>query len=114
MRHTCQGSCVGCKYLYQEGTGYSNYTWENDDVRCALDKNSNLPCERPEGWAHQTPEQDQWWATKNSRCESFVPGPYVALDVEGDDGPADHTADAAQIAIICEHSGRQPHSRGER
>ena len=38
-------SCVGCKFLYSEGKGYSNYTWEETEVRCAKDKNPNLPAE---------------------------------------------------------------------
>jgi hypothetical protein len=101
-------SCVGCKWLYQEGTGYSNYTWENDDVRCALDRNPNLTAERPSDW-NQDAATDNWPATNRSRCDRYAPGEYVALDVDGEDGPADKTTDEDQIRLICEHSGRKPH-----
>ena len=40
-------SCVGCKYLYGQGHGYSNYTWEETTVRCALDRNQALSMSLP-------------------------------------------------------------------
>lgn len=96
-------SCVGCKFLYAEGDGYSNYTWLSDEVRCAKDKNPNLPAEWCEDW---TPEKDNWPKTKDSRCELYAVGVQVVLDVEGEDGPANYTQDEEAIDAICAHSGR--------
>ncbi len=96
-------SCVGCKFLYSEGQGYSNYTWEDTEVRCAKDKNQNLPA--PEG-CDWTPHCDNWPKTNASRCELYAAGEMVALDVDGDDGPATYTQDEEAIAAICAHSGR--------
>lgn len=96
-------SCVGCKYLYSEGQGYSNYTWEETEVRCAKDKNLNLPADKAYDW---TPESDNWPKTKDSRCDLYAPGEMVALDVDGEDGPADYTQDEDAITTICTHSGR--------
>lgn len=102
-------SCVGCKYLYSEGSGYSNYTWEETDVRCAKDRNPHLPADEPYDWKK---EPDNWPMTKDSRCELYAPGEMVALDVDGEDGPADYTEDAEAIAAICAHCERKPHGYG--
>lgn len=100
-------SCVGCKFLYSEGTGYSNYTWEADDVKCAKDRAPKLPDEKPYDW-NQDAVNDNWAATKDSRCELYAEGTFVALDVDGDDGPADTSTDQEQIDAICAHTGRKP------
>lgn len=96
-------SCVGCKFLYAIGEGYSNYTWYSDDVRCAKAKNQNLPAKWPEDWK---PESDNWPKTKDSRCELYADGKMVILDVDGDDGPADYIQDEETISAICADSGR--------
>lgn len=96
-------SCVGCKFLYSVGTGYSNYTWESDDVCCAKDRNPNLPADRPYDWKQ---EDDNWPKTNSSRCELYALGEMVAMDVAGEDGPADYTSDEEAITAICEHSQR--------
>lgn len=101
-------SCVGCKFLYSEGNGYSNWTWEGDDVRCAKDRNPNLPDEKPYDW-RQAPDADNWAKTKESRCELYAEGTFIGLDVDGEDGPADSSTDQEQIDAICAHSGRKPH-----
>lgn len=99
-------SCVGCKFLYTVGTGYSNWTHLDDEVNCAKDRNQNLPADEPDDWDEAN---DNWPMTKNARCELYSPGVKVALDVEGADGPADHTCDEEAITAICAHSGREPH-----
>lgn len=101
-------SCVGCKFLYSQGNGYSNWTWESDDVHCAKDRNPNLGAEKPYDWK-QDAEADNWPKTNESRCELYAPGEFVALDVDGEDGPADQSKDAEQIAAIVAHSGRPEH-----
>lgn len=95
-------SCIGCRFLYTVGYGYSNYTWVETSVECAKNKNKNLPSDKPEDWN----EEDNWPATMNSRCELYAPGKQVALDVDGNNGPADYTQDEEVISAICEHTGR--------
>lgn len=104
-------SCVGCKYLYSQGDGYSNYTWMDTYVMCAKDKNPNLAdggAQEPSDWNHNS-ENDNWGMTSKSRCELYAPGVFVELDVEGENSPADESEDEEQIKAICEHSGREPH-----
>ena len=98
-------SCVGCKYLYSEAIGYSNYTWEDNEARCAKDRNDNLPASIPFGWIK---ELDNWIATKGSRCVLYSPldRRMVAMDVDGEDGPGDFTHDEEAILAILKHSGR--------
>lgn len=100
-------SCVGCKFLYGQGEGYSNYTWMETLVHCALNKNPALnEAEEPYDWVK---EPDNWPKTRNGRCESYSEGPYMTLDVDGDDGPADFTDDAEAIEAICKSSNRKAH-----
>lgn len=99
-------SCVGCKFLYAEKAGYSDYSWAETYVRCALDKNSHLKAgcvQEPFDW---NKDPDNWPATRDSRCEMYVPGVYVTLDVDRADGPADYSPDEQQIQAICKHAGR--------
>ncbi len=96
-------SCVGCKFLYSEGLYYSNYTWEATEVRCAKNRNPNLPMEESDDW---TPHDDNWPATNASRCELYAPGVMVKMDVDGYDGPASFTQDEEAIETICKHCGR--------
>ena len=98
-------SCVGCKFLYTEGFGYSNYTWEETSVKCARNKNPNLPSDEPYDW-NENEKGDNWPATNSSRCELYAAGPKVCLDVDCENGPADETSDEEAIVAICEHSGR--------
>jgi hypothetical protein len=104
-------SCIGCKYLYSEGIGYSNYTWMATEVRCAKNRNNNLPAEEP---YNRKKQPDNWSATKDSRCELYsvlLTGEMVAMDVDGEDGPADFTQDEEAIVAICVHSGRLRNGR---
>ena len=101
-------SCVGCKFLYSHGEGYSNWTWMDTIVNCALDRNPNLI----NGQAYLTcdwirdAEKDNWPQTNTSRCEKYDKGVFVELDVDGDNGPADESQDEEQILAICKHSNR--------
>lgn len=104
MRGVNEKSCVGCKFLYSEGIAYSNYTWEVTEVRCAKDKNQNLPGYEPDDW---TPANDNWLKTSDSRCELYAFGEMVELDVDGENGPADFSTDEEAIAAICAHSKRE-------
>lgn len=97
-------SCVGCKFLYGHGTGYSNWTWLDTDICCAKDKNPNLPADQPSDWNMQS---DNWKYTADSRCELYSPGEFFTLDIDGEDSPDEYTNDEEAIVAICAHSGRK-------
>ena len=91
-------SCVGCKFLYMQDTGYSNYTVEGTDAICAKGRNPNLGAEVPYDWK-QNP--DNWSATNESRCELYEFSEItVSLDVDGECKAAAQTDDAEVIAAI--------------
>lgn len=75
-------SCVGCKFLFLQDKGYSNYTVEETEVHCLLGLNSKLPDQQP--WDGLSDENDLWEATRNGRCSHYGPGPQVRLDVDGE------------------------------
>jgi hypothetical protein len=78
------------------------------EVRCAKDKNPNLPGEKACDWNMVS---DNWPATKASRCVLYAKGPMVELDVDQENGPADFTDDEVAIKAIMDHSGRGRHGR---
>lgn len=94
-------SCVGCKFLWADGSGYSDYTWMNTDVQCAKELNPNLPVAQPYDWTHDA-ANDNLEATKNGRCAAFSPGPYITVSPDGywDDEPID---DEQKLAIGREY-----------
>lgn len=85
-----KGSCVGCKFLFGDGEGYSDYTWMSTDVRCAKESNPNLPVSQPYDW-NQNEAADNLPATQDSRCATFSPGPYITVSPDGywDSEPVD-------------------------
>ena len=94
-------SCLGCKFLYGNGTGYSNYIWMETYLECSLDMNDNLkevemPCEFPGQVV------DEFIPTKNSRCKLFSPGEFIILSPDRDDDLSDYL-DREQIDIILNH-----------
>lgn len=99
-------SCVGCKFLYGDGSGYSNYTWMDTFVRCALGKNPKLTerHDEPEGFAAKAPQdtEDKWPPTMNGRCERYASGVYIVLDPDREEYPGDTKgADDEQVRAIC-------------
>ena len=92
-----ENSCVGCKFLYLQDTGYSNYTVLDTDVNCAIGRNVHLPAEMPYDWQE---DPDNWPATQDSRCERYVLGNQVHLDVEGEVSAKDCTDDPEVIDAI--------------
>ena len=98
-------SCQGCKFLYMQDDGYSNWTVEETTVSCALDLNKDLPARDP--WDRKT-DPDNWPATMYGRCNRFEEGPQVHLDVEGEDHVEDQTQDADVVAAVLKSSGRDP------
>lgn len=108
MRHTEEvfnDSCIGCKYLYSIGLGYSNYTLLDTEIRCAKNKNKYLPAHEPCDWVFDG-VTDNWEKTNSGRCELYAAGVMVKLDVDGEDGPADYIDDKDVIESICNDSGR--------
>lgn len=97
-------SCIGCKFLYLQDMGYSNYTVTDTEVRCAKGNNSNLPSLEPCNW-NWNAENDNWPDTNSSRCDIYAHGELVHLDVDGDDSPSDFTSDSEAIAAICADAG---------
>jgi hypothetical protein len=91
--------------LYKQDAGYSNYTVEETEVRCALGCNPLLPAVEPYDW-EPTPN-DNWAATQATRCERYAEGPLVVLDVDGENTVAEQTDDPEQRAAICKDSGRE-------
>jgi len=91
-------SCLGCKFLFSQDLGYSNYTVEETEIRCAKNRNSNLPASEPYDWKRG---EDNWPATQGSRCELYAPGEMVHLDVEGEDTVDSQTTDREVIDAIA-------------
>jgi len=90
-------SCVGCKFLWADGSGYSDYTWMDTDVKCAKERNTRLPFSEPYDWIK---EPDNLPETMESRCELYSPGPYITIspDGEADDKPIDEEQSIAITA----------------
>lgn len=106
-------SCVGCKFLYLLGSGYSNYTWECDYVCCALNLNDKLgSIEKPFDWKDTDPAKDNWPATMNGRCERYAPGERIHLDVDGDDDLRDEGEDFEALVAVLDDSKRALLGRG--
>ena len=93
-----QLSCWGCKFLYAQEDGYSNYTVMETAIKCALKHNKNLPADEPYDWKPEP--HDNWPATMTSRCERYAPGVFVRLDVDGEEPARSQTSDEEQIAAI--------------
>jgi hypothetical protein len=97
-------SCQGCKFLYLQDSGYSNYTVEETEVNCALDLNKDLPARDP--WDRKD-DPDNWPATMYGRCNRFEEGPQVHLDVDGEDSIDAQTEDEEARRAISLHTGRE-------
>lgn len=96
-------SCVGCKFLYEQDSGYSNYTVMDTSVVCAKDLNKDLPSDEPYDWRK---EPDNWPKTMYGRCDQYAVGPSIHLDVDGEDYVEDQTEDAEVREAILKSSGR--------
>ena len=86
-------SCISCKFLIARDDGYSNWTVENTDAHCLLNKNPALPAQIPDDicgyltrYQWVKPEVDKWHATKDKRCDKYQQGDEVPikLDVDGE------------------------------
>jgi hypothetical protein len=95
-------SCADCKFLYLQDDGYSNWTVEDTQVVCALDKNPELPASMPYDWEWGSDGQDNWPKTNRGRCDRYDQraGDWVHLDVDGEARVEDYTSDPEVIAAI--------------
>ena len=94
-----QTSCIGCKFLFFQDRGYSNFTVEETDVCCALNLNANLPAGMPYDW--NCGDEDNWPKTDNSRCERYEHSNCaVHLDVDGEHPVESQTDDQELIDAI--------------
>lgn len=96
-------SCIGCKFLCGDGSGYSNYTWMETYVCCALEKNPallNQQHEEPDGWGDLMPENDTWEPTATGRCDLYGVGTYWVADPDREDRPVNELTDPEQIAAL--------------
>lgn len=93
-------SCVGCKFLFFQDRGYSNYTVEETDTCCALGLNADLPANAPYNWTASGGE-DNWPKTNNSRCERYEHSDItIHLDVDGEHPVEQQTGDSEVIDAI--------------
>lgn len=101
-------SCVGCKFLWADGDGYSDWTWMETYTRCARGKNPLLTGDvnQPYDW---TKEPDNFPATMSGRCDLYSPGPYITISPDGE--PDDEPIDDEQRAAIVESCGRDVWSK---
>lgn len=72
-------SCFGCKFLYGDGDGYSDWTWLETDVSCALNNNPQLP--KSECYDMGIEEMLE---KIGGRCEQYSPGPYITISPDGE------------------------------
>lgn len=97
-------SCVGCKFLYTQDHGYSNYTVEETSVHCALNRNPNLSEEELRPWDWNQGD-DNWPATKDSRCERYATGDQIHFDVDGEDTLESQTSDPELLEAFSPSGG---------
>lgn len=92
-------SCLGCKYLYGDGHGYSNWTWMETYLTCALNANPNLNgIDMPFDYTSQ--ESDEFEPTKNSRCLVYSEGKFITLDPDREIVLENETDDIEQLLAI--------------
>lgn len=94
---TNQLSCAGCKFLLYEDEGYSNWTVENTNIDCAIERNPNLPQSTPYDWKFDSDGKDNWSATNTSRCERYEylgSGNQAHFDVDREHKLIDQGVDA--------------------
>ena len=84
-------SCYGCKYLYKNGTGYSDWTWESTEITCAKGLNDNLPIEEPSNYDDDMTGRLRWLARLACECDEYSQGSMVTVSPDGNvlDGSQD-------------------------
>lgn len=103
-------SCSNCKFLYADGQGYSNYTWMDTYVRCALDRNTNLKdndIDKPYFKGEVEKLFSVWDATASSRCDAYKPGKFLTLDPDRHCDELIECDDDEQVEAILKHDSGQ-------
>lgn len=98
-------TCHGCKFLYEDGQGYSDCTWEDTFLTCALHLNDKLPIEQPYSYNDDMTQTLRWMATLSlpDGCEKFSAGEVVCVTPDGN--IQNFTSDDEQMrAIIADHT----------
>lgn len=105
-------SCAKCKFMYFQDVGYSNYTVEDTEVICSLDRNPNLPSALPHDWDHHD-GFDNWPKTNKSRCERYEESSdQIHMDVDHEHH-LEHDDPEVREAV-SQSSGREVKSPDER
>jgi len=97
-------NCDGCKYLYLDGQGYSDYTWEETYVTCALDLNPHLPMQEPMNYRDDNVGRLRWLATMAHECDKYDAGDRVTTTPDGN--VMNFTDDDEQMLAIIRDQGR--------
>lgn len=95
-------SCYGCKYLYSDGTGYSDWTWMETNLCCALDKNNALPVEMPFDFDSDKIKTIRWAAILIP-CEQYAQGIHITVTPDGN--LPNWSNDGDQMRAIIRHQG---------
>ena len=72
-------SCYGCKFLFGDGDGYSDWTWLDTNVTCALDLNSELP--KSECFDMSV---EKMLEKLGGKCDRYSSGPYITISPDGE------------------------------
>lgn len=91
-------NCDGCKFLYLDGRGYSDWTWEETWVTCALNLNPFLPVEEPMDYREDNVGRLRWLATMAHECDQYAAGTQVCVSPDGN--IREFTDDAEQMYAI--------------
>lgn len=105
-------SCHGCKFLYKDGQGYSDYTWEETFLTCALNRNPALPIQEPWGYNDDMTKTLRWMATFAFECEKREPGDMVTVTPDGN--ISEGTNDREQMRAIIGHQRDYRYECGEK
>jgi hypothetical protein len=103
-------SCSNCKFLYGDGSGYSNYTWMDTYVRCALERNANLKdndIDKPYFKGEVEKLFSVWEPIASSRCDAYKPGEFLTLDPDRDCCELIECDDDEQVEAILKHDSGQ-------
>lgn len=94
-------NCDGCKYLYLDGQGYSDYTWEETYVTCALELNPHLPVQEPCDYRDDSVGRLRWLAMMAHDCDKYAAGDQVCITPDGN--IQGFTDDNEQMRAILKH-----------
>lgn len=103
-------SCEGCKFLYADGEGHSDYTWMDTWIRCALDKNAYLKehgFQEPLDWKEESNLLKRIAIFNNQQCDRYERGEFIQVSPDGNLCSYDSNGihDDEQLLAIAEHRG---------